>query len=108
MVIRGKEWDGKSGAEVKEGLDGEGDLFVGVEWDVLHYTFVNFSPRRWGFIRAARKTDLVFAVHATGLNEHVGACRTSGQTWSADEEIHGLGVSGGFRKKACEDLSSPV
>ena len=36
MVIRGKEWDGKSGTEVKEGLDGERDLFVGVEWDVLH------------------------------------------------------------------------
>jgi len=50
--------------------------------------------------------DLVFAVHATGLNEHVRTRRASGQTWSTEEQRHGLGRSGGFRKKACEDLSS--
>ena len=44
------------------------------------------------------KTNLVFTVHATGLNKHVGTRRTSGQAWSTSEQGHG----GGFRKKACE------
>ena len=35
LVIRSNEWNRKSGAEVEEGLDGERDLLVVVEWDVL-------------------------------------------------------------------------
>ena len=60
------------------------------------------------FPGAVRKTDLVFTVHATRLNEHVGTRGTSGQTRSADEQRHGLRLSGGFRKKACEDPLSLV
>ena len=44
LVIRSNEWDGKSGAEVEEGFDGERNLLVVVEWDVLQYTFVNSPP----------------------------------------------------------------
>jgi len=49
LVVRGSEWDGKSGAKVEGSLDGKGGFLVVVEWDVL-----------------------VFAVHATGLDKHVG------------------------------------
>lgn len=41
------------------------------------------------------KTNLVFAVHATGVNEHVRTRRTSGQAWSTSEQRHG----GGFGRK---------
>ena len=43
-LIRSDESDRKSNAEVDEGPDGERNLLVVVEGDVLHYTFVNFPP----------------------------------------------------------------
>jgi len=51
LVIRSNEWDGESGTEVEEGLDGQRSLLVVVEWDVLQYTFVNLP---------AWKTKLAF------------------------------------------------
>ena len=70
LVVRGKERDRKSGAEVEEGLDGERNLLVVVEWDVLHTFHVSqFSARKAKV--PIGDTDLVFTVHSTGLNEHV-------------------------------------
>ena len=43
-MIRGSEWDRKSGAEVEEGLDGERNLLAIVELDVLHSIFLNVPP----------------------------------------------------------------
>ena len=54
LVVGGKEWDRKSGTEVEEGLDGERDLLVVVEWYVLHYTFVSFPPEKLGSLRERR------------------------------------------------------
>ena len=54
LVVGGDEWDRKSGTEVEEGLDGERDLLVVVEWYVLHYTFVNFPPEKLGSLRERR------------------------------------------------------
>ena len=36
LVVRSDEWDGESGAEVEEGLNGERNLLLVVEWDMLH------------------------------------------------------------------------
>ena len=70
LVIRGKERDRKSGAEVEEGIYGERNFLVIVEWDVLHAFHVSqFSA--WKAKVPIGDTDLVFPVHATGLNEHV-------------------------------------
>ena len=39
----------------------------------------------WKTKTPMREMNLVFVVHATGLNEHVGTRRMSGQTWSTGE-----------------------
>ena len=48
------------------------------------------------------KTHFVFAVHTTGLDEHVRTSGTSGQAWNTSEQGHGLGEwsSGGFSEES--------